>query len=72
MQQNQQDPIFGTHRELSSARSLNIIHYLVDQGVAEPRFESQAFSYMRSIDSNDTAEGRAKNRRIEVLLTDAE
>ena len=63
---------YATNWELSSARSLNIIHYLVDQGVAEPRFESQAFSYMRPIDSNDTAEGRAKNRRIEVLLSEAE
>jgi len=63
---------YPTNWELSSARSINIIHHLVGQGVAEPRFESQAFSYMRPIDSNDTAEGRAKNRRIEVLLTEAE
>jgi chemotaxis protein MotB len=63
---------YPTNWELSSARSINIIHHLVSQGVAETRFESQAFSYMRPIDSNDTAEGRAKNRRIEVLLSEAE
>jgi len=63
---------YPTNWELSSARSINIIHHLVNQGVSESRFESQAFSYTRSIDSNDTEEGRAKNRRIEVLLTEAE
>ena len=61
---------YPTNWELSSARSINIIHLLVNQGVAEKRFESQAFSYMRPVASNDTAEGRAKNRRIEVFLTE--
>ena len=63
---------YPTNWELSSARSINIIHHLVKQGVAQERFESQAFSYMRPIASNATAEGRAKNRRIEVFLTEAE
>ena len=63
---------YPTNWELSSARSLNIVHYLVDQGVAEPRFESRAFSFMQPIDSNDTEEGRARNRRIEIILTESE
>ena len=63
---------YPTNWELSSARSINIIHHLVNQGVAQDRFESQAFSYTRPIASNDTAEGRAKNRRIEVFLTEDE
>ena len=63
---------YPTNWELSSARSINIIHRLVNQGVSQDRFESQAFSYTRPIASNDTAEGRAKNRRIEVFLTEDE
>lgn len=63
---------YPTNWELSSARSINIIHHLVDQGLDMNRFESQAFSYTRPVASNDTAEGRAKNRRIEVFLTEAE
>jgi flagellar motor protein MotB len=63
---------YPTNWELSSARSINIIHQLVNQGVAQERFESQAFSYMRPVASNATAEGRAKNRRIEVYLTEDE
>jgi chemotaxis protein MotB len=61
---------YPTNWELASARSINIIHYLVDQGVAENRMESQSFSYMKPKRSNDTAEGRAANRRIEVFLSE--
>ena len=34
--------------------------------------KSQAFSYTRPVATNDTAEGRAENRRIEVFLTEDE
>lgn len=63
---------FPSNWELSSARSINIIHYLVEQGVAAARFESHAFSYMAPKGSNKTAEGRATNRRIEVFLSNPE
>jgi chemotaxis protein MotB len=63
---------YPTNWELSSARSINIIHHMVKDGLDMNRFESQAFSYTRPVASNDTAEGRAKNRRIEVFLTEAE
>ena len=61
---------FPTNWELSSIRSINVIHHLVTRGVAENRFESPACSHLKPIASNDTAEGRQKNRRIEVLLTE--
>ena len=61
---------FPSNWELSSIRSINVIHHLVSQGVSEGRFESQAFSFMKPIAGNDTPEGRAVNRRIEVLLTE--
>ncbi len=63
---------FATNWELSSARAINIIHYLVSRGVAEPRFEAQAFSFMRPIVSNDSEAGRLKNRRIEIMLTEVD
>jgi flagellar motor protein MotB len=59
---------YPTNWELSSARSINVIHYLMVQGVAQHRFESHAFSYMRPLASNDPAEGRRKNRRTEIFL----
>ena len=59
---------FATNWELASARSINIVHFFVDKGVEESRFESRAFSFQRPIASNETKEGKAKNRRIELLL----
>ena len=61
---------YPSNWELSAARSINIIHYLVNQGVAEERFESRAFSFMQPVAANDSAAGRAKNRRIEIFLTE--
>lgn len=59
---------FATNWELASARSINIVHFLVEKGIEESRFESRAFSSQRPIASNDTVEGKAKNRRIELLI----
>jgi len=59
---------FATNWELASARSINIIHFLVEKGIEESRFGSGAFSFQRPIASNDTEEGKAKNRRIELLI----
>jgi flagellar motor protein MotB len=61
---------YPSNWELASARSINIIHYLVSQGVAESRFESHSFSFMQPIESNESAGGRGKNRRIEVFLSE--
>jgi chemotaxis protein MotB len=62
---------FPSNWELSSKRAINIIHYLVQEGVAEHRFEAHAFSFMKPRASNDDEIGRSKNRRIEIMLTDA-
>ena len=59
---------FATNWELSSARSINIIHFLIEKGIKESRFGSRAFSFQRPVASNETQEGKAKNRRIELLL----
>jgi chemotaxis protein MotB len=59
---------FATNWELASARSINIVHFLADKGIDESCFESRAFSFQRPIASNDTEEGKAKNRRIELLI----
>jgi chemotaxis protein MotB len=59
---------FATNWELSSARSINVVHFLVEDGVEESRFESRALSFQRPIASNDTEEGKAKNRRIELFF----
>lgn len=59
---------FRTNWELSSARSLKVLHYLADHGVPETRLEARAHSANNPVASNDSQQGRAKNRRIEIVL----
>ena len=60
---------FPTNWELSSARSLNVARFLQEQAGLDPaRLSAVAFSEYRPRASNDTDEGRRKNRRIEILL----
>ena len=61
---------YPTNWELSSIRSINVIHFLVKEGIAESRFESRAFSNQRPVASNETVEGKARNRRIELMIVD--
>lgn len=56
--------------ELSSTRSINVLHYLADIGVDEKRFQVAGLADTVPIASNDTAEGRAYNRRVDVIILD--
>lgn len=59
---------FPTNWELASIRSINVVHHLAEKGIEETKLESRSFSFHRPIASNETKEGRAKNRRIELLI----
>jgi len=59
---------FPTNWELASIRSINVVHFLAEKGIEEAHLESRSFSSYRPIASNDTNEGRAQNRRIELLI----
>jgi chemotaxis protein MotB len=59
---------FPTNWELSTARATNVLHYLVDFGVDERRFQVAGFSDTVPLASNDTEEGRAYNRRVDVVI----
>lgn len=54
--------------ELSSARSLSVVHFLAANGVNEKRISSSAFSEFRPVASNADAAGRQKNRRVEIVI----
>jgi chemotaxis protein MotB len=60
---------FPSNWELSSARSVNFMMVLLRNRVLEPsRFSATAFGEFRPVASNKTAEGRKKNRRVEILI----
>ena len=61
---------FPTNWELSAARATNVARLLQDQAKIDPKLLSAvAFSEYAPRTPNDTAEGRRKNRRIEILLS---
>jgi len=58
-----------SNRELSTARANNVYHYLVDTGGLDPaRLTTMGYGEFRPVDSNDSAVGRAKNRRVEIVI----
>jgi chemotaxis protein MotB len=60
---------FPTNWELSAARATNVARFLQDETQVDPLLLSAAaYSQYRPRDSNDSDEGRRKNRRIEILL----
>ena len=58
----------ATNLTLSVERAEAVRDYLVEQGIASDRLETEGFGETQPIASNDTEEGRAQNRRIEFRL----
>jgi len=54
--------------DLSSRRADNVVAYLMSQGVNPNVISAKGFGDTHPVAPNDTADGRAKNRRIEILL----
>lgn len=55
--------------ELSSARAMSVLHFLVDdQGVEPARMSGTGFGEYHPVENNDTKEGRQKNRRVEIVI----
>ncbi|MEA3488725.1 MAG: OmpA family protein [Candidatus Omnitrophota bacterium] len=54
--------------ELSTTRATNVLHYLESRGVSPKRLSATGYGEHRAIASNATAEGRAQNRRVEIVI----
>ncbi len=55
--------------ELSSARALSVLHFLVDNsGISPDRLSAIGYGEYRPVASNDTKEGRQLNRRVEIVI----
>jgi chemotaxis protein MotB len=53
---------------LSADRASAVSRYMIAQGVAANRIETAGYGATRAIASNDTVEGRAINRRVEIQV----
>jgi chemotaxis protein MotB len=65
-------PIAGgrTNWDLSSARAIAVVQYLISRGVSPQRLVAAGFGEFQPIDSDRTEEAFARNRRIELKLTE--
>lgn len=57
-----------TNWHLGSARALNTMLYLSEFGVPEQKFQVMSFGEHRPLVTNDSPEGRAYNRRVDVVI----
>jgi outer membrane protein OmpA-like peptidoglycan-associated protein len=56
---------------LSEQRARSVRDYLVSQGVAQERITAKGLGETQPLATNDTSEGRANNRRVEIVIGNA-
>jgi len=54
--------------ELSAERALTVVRYLIRKGIAEDKIRAVGCGESRPVASNSTAAGKAKNRRVEIVV----
>lgn len=59
---------YPTNWELSAARAINVARYLQKQAIDPATLSAAGFGEFKPVADNTTPEGRAKNRRIEIVL----
>ncbi len=60
---------YPSNWHLSVARSLNVAYYLLEHGAIDPsRMAITGFGEFRPVAPNETPEGRARNRRVDIVL----
>ena len=55
------------NQDLSKRRAQSVLRYLESRGIDSSRITARAFGETQPIDSNDTAQGRSRNRRVELI-----
>lgn len=60
---------FPSNWELSSGRAISVVRHLSGEGVNPARLRAIGYADTRPIQSNESAAGRAANRRVELLIT---
>jgi len=60
---------FRSNWDLSAARAVSVVHYLVDKGAISPaRITAQGFADSRPLAANDSPANRSRNRRVEIAI----
>ena len=61
---------FRSNWELSAARAISVVQFLVSRGVSPQRLVAAGFGEFQPLDAGDTDEALRRNRRIELKLTE--
>jgi chemotaxis protein MotB len=64
------NPIFKSNWELSSARAISVVQYLISLGVPAQRLVAAGFAEFQPLDTGTTEDAYKRNRRIELKLTE--
>ncbi len=59
---------YASNWELSAARAFAVLRFLIEMGVPPNRLSALGYGEQRPVETNDTPEGRAINRRIEINI----
>jgi len=60
---------FPSNWELSSGRAGSVVRFLIEKsGVRENKLQVAGYAEFRPIDTNETAEGRQRNRRVDIVI----
>ncbi len=64
------ESIYPSNWELSTSRAANVLHYLSALGVNEKQFSLAGYADTRPMFDNSTPEGKAYNRRVDIIILD--
>jgi TonB family protein len=59
-----------SNKKLSEQRAKAVMDYLISRGVEASRLKSVGYGLVKPVADNSTEEGRAKNRRVELVISD--
>jgi len=60
----------ATNKKLSEQRANAVMQYLIERGIDKKRLKSVGYGLEKPVADNKTEEGRAKNRRVELVIKD--
>lgn len=61
-------PLFASNWELSAVRASSVVRLFIENGISSQRLSAVGYGDTRPVGSNDNAEGRLRNRRVEVMV----
>jgi len=60
---------FPSNWELSTARAISVVRFLIEKGIPPTNLAATGFGEYQPVDPRDTAVAHSRNRRIELKLT---